>query len=117
MGREIDSQEREGPDRTAEVRSESPRMVESRDRRRGEELDRSGALRISDSERETLHDIGSFRTVAAADLAKERYGGRTREMDQDLRSLREQGLLRRHSVWVESGKEKVTVLALTPCGK
>jgi hypothetical protein len=117
MGREIDSQEREGPEHTAEVRSESPRRIESRDRRRYAELDRSGALRVSDRERETLHDIGSFRTLAAADLARERYGGRASEMEQDLRSLREQGLLRRHSVWVESGKEKVTVLALTPRGK
>jgi hypothetical protein len=117
MGREIDSQEREGPTRTADVRSESPRAEASREHRRGADLERTGAFRVSDAEREVLRDIGSLRTVAAADLAQIRYGGRTSDMERNLRSLREQGLLRRHSVWVESGKERVTVLALTRRGK
>jgi hypothetical protein len=117
MGRDIDSQEREAPDRTSDVRSGSARVTEDRGRRRSENVDRTGAFNITDAERETLHDVGTFRTVAAADLLKNRYAGKTGEMERDLRSLSGHGLLRRHSVWVESGKEKVTVLALTSRGK
>jgi hypothetical protein len=73
--------------------------------------------RISPAERDTLAEIGRFRTVALDDLARYKYGGHRAEMMQDLRSLRAQGLLQRRTIWTGGCRSRLTVLVLTRRGK
>jgi hypothetical protein len=42
---------------------------------------------LSPAERETMREIGRFRTVAVEDLSRYRYSGKSQVMRQDLRSL------------------------------
>jgi len=72
---------------------------------------------ITDRERETLVDIGRFRTVAVEDLANHRYGGKGSELSQDLRGLVAQGLVQRRTALVAQGRHKLTVVVLTKAGK
>jgi hypothetical protein len=72
---------------------------------------------ISERERETLLDIGRFRTVAIEDLARHRYAGRNSELQDDLRSLSAQGLVQRRTAVVAHGRHKLTVVVLTKAGK
>lgn len=48
---------------------------------------------LRDEESKLLSDVGRFRVIATRDLAQSVYGGHTRQMQQDLRYLREQGLI------------------------
>jgi hypothetical protein len=73
--------------------------------------------RLSAAEREALYDIGRFRTVAVSDLADHKYRGRAAEMRQDLRSLREQGLIQYRKVWTRGRGERLDVVVLTRSGK
>jgi len=72
---------------------------------------------ISDSELETLRDIGRFRIIALADLARQRYQGNTGQMDQDLRSLKAQNLIQRRTLWTGGRAERLAVVALNKPGK
>lgn len=72
---------------------------------------------ISIDERQTMIDLGRFRTIAASDLAGLKYGGRERQMQQDLRSLIGQGLVERKSIWTGRNNEKQTFFSLTKAGK
>jgi len=72
---------------------------------------------ITDRERETLVDIGQFRTVAIQDLANHGYGGKSGELANDLRSLAAQGLVQRRTALVAQGRHKLTVVVLTKAGK
>ena len=72
---------------------------------------------LSDNQRGTLRDVGSFRTVTVEDLVKQRYGGRTGEFDRDMRVLSERGLAQRRSgVHAKSGT-RFQVVVLTPQGR
>jgi hypothetical protein len=84
-----------------------------RDTRRGREM----YDRIRQREQETLFDIGRFRTVAVEDLVKHRYGGKSHELREDLRSLLALGLVQRRTALVANGRQKLTVLVLTKAGK
>jgi len=66
---------------------------------------------------ETLYDIGRFRTVAEEDLCRQRYHANKRTMHRDLRSLAEQGLLQRRTVWLNRNADRLAVLVLTRKGK
>src|SRR6266699_5854961 len=53
--------------------------------------------RLSDSERQSLGDIGRFRTVSTKDLSQQRYGGNAAKMQQDMRHLSSQRLVQTRS--------------------
>jgi hypothetical protein len=48
---------------------------------------------LRDSELETLTEVGSFRVIAAPDLAHFAYGGDTVRMEREIRRLKQQSLL------------------------
>jgi hemin uptake protein HemP len=120
MDRPIEQEDRLEPSRLAMERVVEPgRSVErpafSRDREAVP--GRFRTFRVSDAERETLFDIGRFRTVAEVDLARFRYAGNSLQMEQDLRSLASQGLVQRRTAWIGRGHGKLDVLVLTRAGK
>ena len=112
MGRDIDSRE----ERTAPVMLET-RTPEEPSRERRAIRGRGYAFQISDSELETLHDVGRFRTIAVEDLARERYHGNKNQFDEDLRSLQAQNLVQRRTLWTAGRAEQLTIVALSKSGK
>jgi hypothetical protein len=62
---------------------------------RGTVYDRDRGYRLRDSEIRTLVDLGKFRVVAAGDLADHAYDGHHDQMQNDLRNLLRQGLVRK----------------------
>jgi hypothetical protein len=118
MNRDIDPQDRQEPYSGQSLRVAPPRPEESRASREHDLVRMRGHMyRTSPAERETLHDIGRFRTVALTDLAHYRYQGSAAFMQQDLRALRAQGLLQTRTVWSGPKSEKLALVALTKQGK
>jgi hypothetical protein len=124
MARDIDATERhsmEEPSRSASERPvETNRETDSGpapSRERSGRIGRNYAYQVSAAELETMYDIGRFRTVAVADLAKERYAGRACDMRADLRSLADQGLIQKRTIWTERNKAPLAVAVLTKRGK
>jgi hypothetical protein len=76
--------------------------------------DRTFLLR--ESEVHTMAELGTFRVVAAADLARFAYASDTPRMERDVRRLKGQGLLSEQTLAV-SGRKSMRVLALTKTGK
>jgi len=72
---------------------------------------------LSPAERETMREIGRFRTVAVGDLSRYRYSGKSQVMRQDLRSLCAQGLIQLRSVWSGPRSQKLAVVVLTKQGR
>jgi hypothetical protein len=72
---------------------------------------------ISTAELAALREIGRFRTVRVDDLARHFYPGRTREMQEDLQSLRDQGLLQQRTACTSGKGENIHVVVLTKPGK
>ena len=70
---------------------------------------------LSRDEVETLREVGRFRVVNTEDLQRFRYRGDDAATRQDLRSLREQGLLTRRT-FADRGR-KFAVVALTKEGQ
>src|SRR5712691_13096756 len=99
MDRSIANDGREPEITGHEVRDgSSSRQQEPRARPEGErtrqDVERpSREYRLSDSERETMAEIGRFRTLSREDLARERYKGDTTKMCQDVRRLSSQRLV------------------------
>jgi len=62
---------------------------------RGPVYDRDRGYRLRESEIRTLVDLGKFRVVDVADLADLAYGGQRDQMQNDLRNLLRQGLVRK----------------------
>ena len=84
--------------------------------------DRRDAVRVRDevyrlrqSEIEVLQTIGTFRVVDEADLERFAYGGDSVRKREDLRSLREQGLVEQRSINSERN-QSISVLTLTDEG-
>jgi len=48
---------------------------------------------LRDSELETLTEVGTFRVIAARDLARAGYGGDAERMEREIRRLKQQSLL------------------------
>src|SRR6266849_132014 len=103
MERDVDRDAREAgvgaavPERLPAPREARDRPLASREHTLLRE--RGYAYRLRPAELETMHDIGRFRTVAMEDLARHRYDGEPGRMQQDLRSLRAQGLVQWRTVW------------------
>jgi hypothetical protein len=90
------------------------RQPEALDAQRAHYLgDRAYFLR--DSELRTLGEIGTFRTVAAADLARLGYGGDTQRMEREIRRLKEQSLIS-EKVLRADRKHTIRLFALTKKG-
>jgi hypothetical protein len=62
---------------------------------RGVLYDRERGYRLRASEIHTLTELGKFRAVGVEDLARHAYAGHRDEMDDDVRNLVRQGLLRK----------------------
>jgi hypothetical protein len=78
---------------------------------------RNCSYRISSAERELMTEVGKFRTIAVADLARHRYPNQPGQLRQDLLNLKAQKLIRQRRVMAGKGKEKFSVLVLTREGK
>ncbi len=71
--------------------------------------------RLSAAEQQTLRDIGRFRAIHAADLARHGYGNNAGVLASDLRHLCKEGLVRQHIVQNHGLVSNVVVL--TPEGQ
>ena len=98
-------------------RPEDPRETTSSARSRTSPEKPQREYRLSDSERQSMADIGRFRTVSTKDLARERYNGDSTKMQQDVRHLSSQKLIQTRSVWLGKDKERLEVATLTRRGK
>jgi hypothetical protein len=117
MNRDIDPIGREdlGPARVRDDRGRpEPPPELSRERRTIQE--RGYTYQVSPTELETMRDIGRFRAIAVGDLARHRYPGNAAQFRDDLRSLRDQGLVQRRTAWT-GANDKLSVLVLTKQGK
>ncbi len=74
---------------------------------------RDRVVEVSPSARETLRTVGTFRTVAVADLARTRYGGDRDRLARDLRSLGRRGWLVQHTPPGRRGGRGEAVVTLT----
>lgn len=72
---------------------------------------------LTERQREALHDIGRFRTVAAEDLSNHRYRGHSAVMRDDLDSMLAQGMLQKRTALVAKGRQKLVVFVLTKTGQ
>ena len=101
------------PDRDRQkVRGDDPISPQARDALRPGRM-----FQMSPTELETLRDIGRFRTVAVEDLTHHRYAGEGTQMQQDLRSLMDQGLIQKRTAWLNNNQGKLSVVVLTRAGK
>jgi hypothetical protein len=114
QGDKTPSAEQRGDDRIDEPRqldsnraprTESPRAYYLRDR----------TYLLRDSQVHSLGEIGKFRVIAVADLAKHAYGGNRELMEKDIRALARQSLLR-DSTAETSHKKSLRVVTLTKAG-
>jgi DNA-binding MarR family transcriptional regulator len=121
MARDIDPSERNPTERPGTERNiEPPRDVAPRQapsRERQLLAGRHYAYHVSRAELETMYDIGRFRTIAVEDLARQRYNGNTGQLRQDLRSLADQGLIQRRTIWTDANRERLDVIVLTKQGR
>jgi hypothetical protein len=93
-----------------------------RDRRGPEYLDSARAHYVGerahflrDSELKTLAEVGTFRVIAAPDLARLSYGGDNARMEREIRRLKQQSLLSEKQGTGER-KKPARLLALTKQG-
>jgi DNA-binding PadR family transcriptional regulator len=112
------------PGRTAEDARQTERQeTRNRDSLKPERLDsprayyvRDRAYLLRESEVRTLAELGRFRIVAPADLAKHNHEGDSARMERDIRRLERQGLVAEKTLEI-SGKKTLRVAALTKSGK
>ena len=86
-------------------------------RSRGLVFVRNRSYRISPAEREMMTEIGKFRTIAVADLARHRYPNEAGKLRQDVLNLKGQKLIRPRRVMAGKGQEKLSVLVLDKSGQ
>jgi len=96
-----------------------PQPARSPDSSRGVPVDqdRGREYRLSQNVRETVKEIGRFRTLAVYDLARQKYAGDVNKSGQDLRSLKAQGLVQLRTIWAGKRQGKLEFVALTRAGK
>lgn len=71
---------------------------------------------LSERERGTLREIGSFRTIDTNALLKYRYADKRAAFRQEIARLQHQGLLQRRSISVGKNRDTLVVVALTKDG-
>ncbi|HWB83484.1 MAG TPA: hypothetical protein VG675_05060 [Bryobacteraceae bacterium] len=84
---------------------------------RGSGFRRRGEDGISAAQRELLHEVGKFRTIEVADLARVRYDSDRGALNQDLSHLTRMGLIERRTVALDSRGHTLSAVALTRRGK
>jgi hypothetical protein len=97
-------------DRLPEIRSKPEALDSPRAHSLG---DRTYLVR--ESELHTLAELGTFRAVAAPDLARISYGGDTQRMEREIRRLKEQSLVLEKTVRRDRNKT-IRLFALTKTG-
>jgi hypothetical protein len=75
-----------------------------------------GTFHLRESELHAMADIGTFRVVAADDLARHAYEGDASQMERDLRRLQHQGLVTERTL-PASRRGAIRVIGLTKTGK
>ena len=112
------SRQPENPTRPAgpkEAIQPAKAMVASRER---EPVELRGyRYQISPAELEIMREIGRFRIVPTADLARYAYGGNDRQMREDVGSLRAQGLVQERTVYTSGKGKRLDLIILTKVGK
>jgi len=78
--------------------------------------DRTRTYALRDSEILALTELGKFRVIATEDLSRFAYDGNKERLDQDLQSLRKQGLISQREIEARN-QPKFHVLSLTKDGK
>jgi hypothetical protein len=78
--------------------------------------DRTRNYALRDSEIFTLTELGKFRVIATEDLSRFAYGGNQARLEQDLDSLRKQGLISEREI-DSRNQPQFHVLSLTMDGK
>lgn len=112
MGRDLDL-----PDRERTLGSPPPsreRALVNALRRDIQVHDRPYRLRTSETA--LLEHVGAFRVIDVKDLEELLYAGNASLLAQDLRSLRTQGLVQRHSIAGTDPSVRRTVVTLTRAG-
>lgn len=66
--------------------------------------------RLSPAEQQTLRDIGKFRAIHTGDLQRYGYDNNAGSIKTDLRHLREQNLVKQHTILHRGQRSKVVVL-------
>ena len=117
MDREIGPIERQELNRPGAEQDNNTRPVEALSRERRRLIGRNYTYCLSQAELETMKDIGRFRTVPVDDLAEFRYRGNTGQLREDVRSLQNQGLITKRTIWMGGQGDKLTVFVLTKRGK
>ena len=118
MDRERDDREFDEHARPEPVRERSDdRDLRPLSRERVDVRDRNQTFRVSEQELVALRQIGEFRTIAVEDLMKHAYGGQTRPLRDDLRSLSAQGLLQQRTAPMRRRRGSLEVVVLTKTGK
>jgi hypothetical protein len=92
----------------------SSRRPEALDTPRAHDLGRRVYF-LRATELQTLAEIGTFRAIAAADLASLSYGGDTQRMEREIRHLREQALVSEKTLRADRNRT-IRVFALTKNG-
>jgi len=95
---------------------ESQGLPRLQDRQREQYRERDRAFSLRPSEIHTLTEVGKFRVVSVEDLARSAYNGDRFRMENDLRNLRQQGLVERRGTSVFK-KESRQVLTITKRGQ
>lgn len=95
----------------------------SREHWKAEDQDRSlpyalgrRTFQLRESEVRAMVDLGTFRVVAASDLAQHLYSGDAPRMERDLRHLEQQGLVVERNL-PTSNRKAIRVVGLTKTGK
>ena len=88
------------------IREESPRAYTLRDR----------TFLLHPSELHALGEVGKFRVIAAADLARHAYAGDGPRMERDFRRLHRQSLVSERTLEI-SGKKTLRAITLTKTGR
>ena len=101
----------------SDARGDGPSMRHSDSRYREPVHVRSRVYDLSPAERQTITEIGRFRTVAVEDLATFRYAGNHSHVRQDLANLQAQRLIQRRTVSLPKGQGTLAVVVLTREGK
>lgn len=120
MNRDITQDQRIALERPQVENASDPRPQPERARARQErnaDSERDRGLQVSPAERDTMYEIGRFRTVALQDLARNKYANNAAQMRQGLRSLIAQGLIQRHTACIGKNRAALAVLVLSKRGK
>jgi DNA-binding MarR family transcriptional regulator len=97
---------------------ERPLRSAAPDAREPERADRTQSLDgLNANEKQTLWDVGRFRTIATTDISAARYGGKTSLVERDVKHLVKEGLIERRTVATNSKGATLTVLTLTRKGR